>query len=85
VFGVLASRDLGAKHDVIARLLTLSTQARACHPDERVEPEHRSNHFGGDLNEPVVAANVRQLVSQNDSECDRSDQARHARAGAHAV
>jgi hypothetical protein len=65
VFGVLASRDPLAEHDVIARLLTLSTQARARDPHERVAPEHRSNRFGRDLNEPVVAADVRQLVRQN--------------------
>ena len=63
-----ASRNPLAKHHVIASLLAIATQARACEPDQGVEPEDGANRFSRDLNCPVVAPDMRQFVSQHNAD-----------------
>ena len=64
--GIFSSVHTDGEHLVVAGLFALAAQARAHHPHERIEPEDRAQRLGADLHEPVVTADVRQLVAEDD-------------------
>ena len=64
--GVVRAVDAARQHFVVARLLAFLTQAGTGDPDERVEPVSRAQELAGELDDPVAAADVRELVAEHD-------------------
>jgi len=65
--GVLWSIDAEAEHGIVARALTFLTQPFAGHPEQRIEPVDASQELCRHVHQPVPAANVRELVTENDA------------------
>ena len=63
---VVRSVDAARQHLVVARLLAFLTEAGARDPDERVEPVGGPQELARDLDDPVAAMDVRELVAQDD-------------------
>ncbi len=68
VRGVLRRIDAGRQHHVVARVLAFEAEPRAREPDDGIEPVHGADDLADDLREPVAAADVRQLVPQDDAQ-----------------
>ena len=60
-------RNALSQHEVVGRELALATEPCADHPGERVEPPDTAQRFGRQLQQPVAAARVRELVQQHDA------------------
>src|SRR4029078_7761397 len=66
--GVVASLDATPQHGIVAGALAFAPEARAGQPGERGAPEDRPDRFRGDLHAPVVAADVGELVTEDDAD-----------------
>ena len=64
--GVGGAAGAELEDDVVAGVFAFAAQARAGDPEQRVEPVDGAQHFGGQLNQPVAANQVRHLVREHE-------------------
>ena len=60
--GVIRTLEAAAHHFVVARVLALEPQPPAGDPEQWIEPVEGPQQLGGELHNPVAAADVRELV-----------------------
>ena len=65
---VVGRADALPEHRVVARQLALAAELAADQPGQRVEPQRCEDDLGGDLDRPVGAHDVRELVTQDDAD-----------------
>src|SRR5438477_9288785 len=64
---VLAAIYTEPQYSIVGRLLAFAAQAVFGGPEERIEPIDGADQLGEHVNNPVAAADVRQLVGEYDA------------------
>src|SRR2546430_17502851 len=64
---LVGRRDSGAQDGVIGGAFTFLAQARTGQPNERMEPIEAASEFGANLQEPVMAGDMRKLMRKHDA------------------
>jgi hypothetical protein len=60
-------RDSRAQDGVIGGAFAFLAQARSSQPNERMEPVEGASNFGANLEEPVVAGDMRELMRKHNA------------------
>ena len=65
--GVVGRRDSRAQDGVIGRAFAFLAQARSGQPNKRMDPVEAASNFGANLQEPVMAGDMRKLMRKHDA------------------